>query len=205
MPLEVTKEELKQLPLLAILAFAARCARRVSPLFDLPADHPERELHLEAVNGAIALAERAAKRFELADVDAANTAADLAQRAAGAVGPNAGCAANTAFVAAHVALAAANVGIVARDNDVARAGNAAYMAAMAARVASATADLASHPKAGGDAAAAARADFQLLVKLRLGQFPELGQPVNSESGALWTTGEPEWYRSKIQELRIHID
>src|SRR5579871_5510256 len=99
MPLEITKEDLKRLPLLAILAFAARCARRVHPLFDLPFDHPERETHLEAVNAAIVFAERVAKWSDIGDADAANLAADSAQRAAGATGHNSACAANAAFVA----------------------------------------------------------------------------------------------------------
>src|SRR5579859_5263959 len=41
MPAVESPTELKQLPLLALLAFAARCARRVADLVRLDAEHPE--------------------------------------------------------------------------------------------------------------------------------------------------------------------
>ncbi|MEM9065772.1 MAG: hypothetical protein AAGB51_09820, partial [Planctomycetota bacterium] len=54
-----SKEELRTLPRWALVAYAARCARRVQPLFkaswpDAPAEH------VEAVDKAITLAERSA-------------------------------------------------------------------------------------------------------------------------------------------------
>src|SRR5437867_1906595 len=52
-----TAEDLKKLPLRAIVAFAARCARRVEPLALLPDDHPEKERCRSAVGDAIRLAE----------------------------------------------------------------------------------------------------------------------------------------------------
>ena len=41
--------ELKQLPLFALLAYAARCARRVYPLFRLNAGNPEARLCQQAI------------------------------------------------------------------------------------------------------------------------------------------------------------
>src|SRR5215831_1192663 len=52
-----TIEQLKQLPLRAIVAFAARCARRVEPLAQLPTDHPERKKHRGATDAALVMAE----------------------------------------------------------------------------------------------------------------------------------------------------
>ena len=56
-----TPEDLKKLPLRAIVALAARCARRVEHLALLPEDHPESERCRAAVASAIRLAEDFAK------------------------------------------------------------------------------------------------------------------------------------------------
>src|SRR5260370_17221046 len=50
-------DDLKQLPLFALLAYAARCARRVYPLFRLDSGNPEATLCRQAVETAIRLAE----------------------------------------------------------------------------------------------------------------------------------------------------
>src|SRR5689334_552881 len=56
-----TPEDLKKLPLRAIVALSARCARRVEYLALLPADHAEGERCRAAVANAIRLAEDFAK------------------------------------------------------------------------------------------------------------------------------------------------
>jgi hypothetical protein len=56
-----TPEDLKKLPLRAIVALSARCARRVEQQARLPDDHPEQERCRTAVANAIALAEDFAK------------------------------------------------------------------------------------------------------------------------------------------------
>ena len=56
-----TTEDLKKLPLRAIVALAARCARRVEYLGLLPDGHPEKERCRTAVANAIRLAEDFAK------------------------------------------------------------------------------------------------------------------------------------------------
>src|SRR5271156_1487560 len=52
-----TADDLKKLPLRAIAAFAARCARRVEHQALLPDEHPEHEKRRSAVAAAICLAE----------------------------------------------------------------------------------------------------------------------------------------------------
>ena len=54
---DFTVEHLKKLPLRAIVAFAARCARRVEHLAQLPEGHPERERRRGAVEAALRMAE----------------------------------------------------------------------------------------------------------------------------------------------------
>ena len=58
---QYTAEDLKILPLRAMVAFAARCARRVESIAQLPTGHPQREAHRVAVDNAIRLAEDIAK------------------------------------------------------------------------------------------------------------------------------------------------
>ena len=52
-----TFDDFKKLPLRAIVAFAARCARRVEQLSSPPDDHPEHERCQAAVSEAIQMAE----------------------------------------------------------------------------------------------------------------------------------------------------
>jgi hypothetical protein len=53
----ITTEDLKKLPLRAIVALAARCARRVEDLALLPEDHPDSTRCRAAVENALRLAE----------------------------------------------------------------------------------------------------------------------------------------------------
>lgn len=52
-----TKEDMKQLPLRAVVAFAARCAQRVEHLALVPDEHPESANCRSAVRAAVGLAE----------------------------------------------------------------------------------------------------------------------------------------------------
>jgi hypothetical protein len=52
-----TVEQPKALPPCAIVAFAARCARRVEQLTQLPEGHPQREKRREAIEAALRMAD----------------------------------------------------------------------------------------------------------------------------------------------------
>jgi hypothetical protein len=54
---DFTVEDLKKLPLRAIVALAARCARRVEHLAQLPQGHPQHESRRAAVEAALCMAE----------------------------------------------------------------------------------------------------------------------------------------------------
>ena len=56
-----TLDQLKALPLRAIVAFAARCTRRVEPLAQLPEGDPQRESRRTAVDAALRMAESFAR------------------------------------------------------------------------------------------------------------------------------------------------
>lgn len=81
-----TKEELQKLPRRACVAYAARCARRVQPLFDLPVDHPDRIKHLQAVEAAITRATAGSTSvIDSNSADAAGAAAVKTEAAPNAV------------------------------------------------------------------------------------------------------------------------
>ena len=61
---DFTVEHLKELPLRAIVAFAARCARRVEHLAKLPEGDPRSESRRAAVEAALCLAESYANGIE---------------------------------------------------------------------------------------------------------------------------------------------
>ena len=58
---QYTAKDLKKLPLRAIVAFAARCARRVESIAQFPAGHPLREARRVAIDNAIRLAEEVSR------------------------------------------------------------------------------------------------------------------------------------------------
>ncbi|MBV8487674.1 MAG: hypothetical protein JO161_05300, partial [Planctomycetaceae bacterium] len=58
---EYTAQDLKKLPLRAIVALAARCARRVEHLALLPDGHPECDSYRQAVSDALGMAENFAR------------------------------------------------------------------------------------------------------------------------------------------------
>jgi len=80
-----TKEEIRKLPRWARVAFAARCARRVQPIFTAACPKSSKE-QVEALERAILIAETAAAQGKV-NAEAARAAADAATDAAR--GPNA--------------------------------------------------------------------------------------------------------------------
>src|SRR4051794_15211070 len=101
-----TAEDLKGLPLRAIVAFAARCARRVESIAQFPAGHPQREAHRVAIDSAIRLAEEVARGSASASIDPVVRALEATRAIPGAgVGCEWAAAAAAARTAATVWLA----------------------------------------------------------------------------------------------------
>ena len=99
---QYTTEDLKKLPLRAMVAFAARCARRVEPIAQFPAGHPQREARRVAIDNAIRLAEEVSKGAACASSDPVVRALD-ATRAISGEGIGSECAAAAAAAAARTA------------------------------------------------------------------------------------------------------
>jgi len=178
--------DLSRLPPHAIVAYAARCARRVQPLFGRAGATTELAASVER---AIETAERVASGHGLSVED--TVAAEGAEAAAVATAgiPAARHAARAACYAARAACAAdqAPYAAAAFGDDTARAAHAAAMGAQG------------DPSSAADAAHyadyAARTDYDRLVLLNRGG-PPLGLPLHCTEdgplGPLWPEGKPSW-------------
>ena len=172
MATEDIRERLAKLPHHAVVAFAARCARRVQPLTHILPQQTGTQS-----TGRCASAEAFAKGAAAARAAAARAdARAAAARAAAARAADAWTAARAAADAAAAAAAAAD------DWAAHTAAAAAWADAAAARA---------------DARAAAASDLDWLIVLNPGEPDALGAPIDpSEAGPLgplWPQGVPEWY------------
>lgn len=188
-----SKKEIAQLPRWAQVAFAARCARRVQPLFkhfwpDASAEH------VEALDRTITISERGAARA--ADDDHAYNAAANAANAADTAAINATTA--TTALAAAFAAAAARAADDDDDNNTARAADAARAAA--ARVGA---------EAERTVLRAMRIDFEELKARAVAEQWIDDTPVPpSVFGPLWPEGEPEFWpatESESEPLELVIE
>jgi hypothetical protein len=184
----VSTEDLKKLPLRAIVALAARCARRVEPLSRLPDGHPDMDRCRTAVDGAIRLAEEFAKGAPCQAVPSVIREVEACR--ALAQGEHVRETALAAVVWASHAAAAAMEGLGLRDeprevNELSTERPNSF-----AQLANVEADLAAREAftAAVDAARAvgfadhfikgAMQDYEALLKLELGRYPEAGNPID---------------------------
>ncbi len=186
-PAGVSLGDLSNLTLRGNVAFAARCARRVRPLVNMPEDSPARAARLEAMDAALRLAEDFARGEDVS--------VGLAQGVAGAAAEVAEATYETAGFAVYApAHAVRGVFHAARTVE----GQQGFVEVIAAAFGASRVLLVN----GGSASealvlAALRADFEALLRLRLGRPGELGGSVDcSEAGplgTLWPAGAPPWY------------
>lgn len=173
-----TEEDLEQLSLRGIVAFAARCAKRVQPRYGLAKSIAGFAEHQQALSTAISMAEQfcqvpdinvltAAAGADTAAYDAADAKIDIASSAAA-------CAA--------AACEAANTA-----EDAAPAFDAACAATYAASASGEHADVFTE---------AACNDFERLLEADDGIWPDLGDPIDPSEkgplGPLWPDGPPGW-------------
>jgi hypothetical protein len=195
---DFTIEHLKQLPLRAIVAFAARCARRVEDLAQLPQGHAARERRHTAVAEALRLAEAVARGDACKSAESIVQAIDASRQAAGAT-PRCESAAVAAAQAAHAAASALSV--IERsveDQEMPQSARNVEARRFLASLESTTAELAATSAftaaaeafdavglENNDFVAASLNDFDHLRRLNLGRFPEPGEPIDpSPSGPL---------------------
>jgi hypothetical protein len=186
-----TPEDLKKLPLRAIVALAARCARRVEPLALLADQHPEKERCRTAVASAIRLAEDVANGLPcpslesvIRQVESCRSLTDgdfVRDTALGAV--------IQAADAAAAAVRATELSEEPAEKSIAGPPPSNPFP----RIANATADLAARQAfmaaldavgAAGHTDAfikAALEDYQKLLRLDLGTYPQPGTPIDPSS------------------------
>jgi hypothetical protein len=195
---------LRKLPRRALVALAARCARRVQPLlYQMPGNDPNKQEHLVALEKAILVSEGFAQG-SLAEgpwepVDSAQRPlivanADTALHALGNSEPGATAAAavfQTVF-AAWAAWSADSEETVKRT----------WYALKSAEAADLRADNAMRGSLSCSSPAILTAalshDLQDLIGLGLGDFPNLGKKIdpraNGPLGPLWPQRAPDWYQ-----------
>jgi hypothetical protein len=211
-----TEDDLNKLPLRAIVAYAARCARRVQPLFRQAAGAHDFAKHAAAVEQANSLTEWFCLGRDVgAYAGGGRSTVPVARAAARATIAAARAAARAASAAAFASAAA----IAAEDSAAAFATGAFAAAAAADAVAAADAATAAdsiatdHAIAGEAIVAAAAADdavgvtaasdYARLRELNLGCYPELGPPLDPTEqgplGPLWTDQPPQWFTRLTEE------
>jgi hypothetical protein len=191
----ISTEDLKKLPLRAIVALAARCARRVESLSRPPDDHPDRDRCRTAIDGALRLAEDIARGSPCPAVPPVIQEAE-AYRAI-AQGENLRETAIGAAVWTAHAAGAAMEGLSLREQPAGVSLMGTGEPSPLPQLAKMAADLAARDAftAAVDAAVAAgfgdefikrsMQDYQTLLKLKLGHYPDAGQPIDpSPAGPL---------------------
>jgi hypothetical protein len=192
---DFTVEHLKQLPLRAIVAFAARCARRVEHLAQLPEGDPERESRQIAIEAALRLAEDFARGADTPPDPSVVERIDAVRAASG--GPLSSKAATAAAAGASHAAASAWHALGTRETDryeplggsTADArrfiGALEQMRVDLAALDAFTAAVEAYGAVGygnEDFVAAALNDYERLLRLKLGSYPEAGEPIDPTPG-----------------------
>jgi hypothetical protein len=196
-------DDLKKLPLRAIVAFAVRCARRVERLALPPDDHPEKERWASAVAEALRVTEDFARGLPCPTIESAviNLEAGQAKAQGDLVREDA----NAAVVrAAHAAATAIHVIAAREEPEQKRLLSGGPPLNSLSHLADVSADLAALDAytAAMDAAEAvgysdaftmaASDDYRKLLELGLGQFSEPGKPIDPSPkgplGPLWPGG-----------------
>ena len=165
--------DLQQLPLRALIAFTARCAKRAVAKYGVAPDRPDAETCRQAVRDAVRLATEFAMGNDPSLDDVTSTENAVVQAVLGArqladVNPTAAFAANSAYAAINAThLALECIGSEARAT-----------AEQCAEVCKAAADAA--VAADKTIRATVQRDWETLRQLGLGRFPAAGKPVDPD-------------------------
>jgi len=197
-----TPEDLKKLPLRAIVALSARCARRVERLALLPDDHPETERCRAALANAIRLAEDFAKGLPCPSLESVVREVETC-RAVGEGEFVHDSAMGAAVMAAHAAATAQHALDIRGEPEESHLFGAAkpnpcphlanVMADVAARDAFTSALEAVGAVGHTDTfIKGAVEDYEKLLRLDLGSYPQAGTPIDpSSKGPLGPLSPPE--------------
>jgi hypothetical protein len=186
-----TTEDLKKLPLRAIVALSARCARRVEHLALLPSDHPETERCRAAVVNAIRLADDVAKGLPCPSLESVVREVE-ASRAVVAGDFIRESAMDTVVLAAQAAATALEALALRGERmqpsliGAPKPNPFPHLADVTADLAARGAFMAAEKAAGADGHCdalikGAVEDYQELLRLDLGSYPQAGKPIDPSS------------------------
>jgi hypothetical protein len=196
-----TPEDLKKLPLRAIVALSARCARRVEHLALLPDDHPENERCRAAVGAALRVAEDFARGLPCSSLESVVREIEACR----AIGEGAfvhDWAMAAVIRAAHAAATALHALALRGEPEEAHLFGAAepnplpHLAAITADLAARDAFTAAVEAVGADGHTdqflkGAIEDYEKLLQLELGSYPQAGKPIDPSSSGPLGPLEPE--------------
>jgi hypothetical protein len=193
-PREVALHELAQLTLRANVVYAVRCAQRIRPCFQLPADASRRREQIAAVDAAI----RAAEAF-CRDAPRESGRAVEAARVAGVVAEETGEVTRFAsYATVHAAAAAAHAEEFVRNPSAFLIHEVVASAYGAGRVVVTNADRHTLDVV----LTALHADVEKLLSLAHGTIEDLGPPIDpSETGPLgllWPDEAPAWCAGEVR-------
>jgi hypothetical protein len=186
---EVGLNDLGQLSLRANVAFAVRCAQRIRPRFNLPADAPSRREKLAAVDRAIRVAAAYCEGLPMEPGQA-----EAALRMAAAVANESD---EITSYAGYGAVRAAEAAIHAEEF-VRHPGDSRIMEVVAAAFGAGRVLAANAGAFSSDLVVAALyADLVKLMSLSQGHCQQLGPPIDPAEtgplGTLWPAGAPAWF------------
>ena len=164
--------DLKQLPLRALLAYAARCARRVQSLFTIAPEHADPAQAAQAIDTAIRLGEEFAAGADL-DPQILAQAEEAVVQILMTGGSGDGLEKGAAY-AANAAYGVISATRAAVESDTADDPAAAAQLVTECATIVADAAIAADPSV----ERAARLDWEMLHRMRLGKFPALGDAIN---------------------------
>lgn len=185
----VSLNDLGRLTLRGHVAYAARAARRMLALFQLPDNFPEREASFDAVRAAVLIAEAFA-RGAVSQTEEVRPVTRAAYQVAEATHEVTGFA---GYAMAHAARSACEASLAAGEPESNHVLEALASAFGASHVLESNCGL----MATEVVVRALRADFERLVALGLGEACTLGEPIDASEtgplGGLWPAGTPDWY------------
>jgi hypothetical protein len=187
----ISTEDLKKLPLRAIVALGARCARRVESLSPLPEGHVEAASYNSAIDAAIRLAEDFARGSPCGDVSTVIRKVEDCQANANGERVRETAVAAIVWTAQAAAAAMESLGLrgePARDGllDAGEPNASPQLANVAADLAAreaftAAVDAAVAAGFADDFINKSMYDYKKLLELGLGNYPDAGEPIDPSS------------------------
>ena len=201
MSLLPSTDDLRDIPLRALVAYAARCAQRVQPLFLAESKHPKAAASIKLIQNAIQVAMKFSAGGKVV-LEAVSKLEDEVTRAIEVATEESENNKDSILAgnAAYAAINATHLAIISLDSDepANEAGDAVQAVGVAVESAAA---------ADESAAQAAGLDWVLLSRMDLGHFPLLGEPLDASEEGPFGPMNPNFLmdRQRLKAEQAQID